>query len=106
MIPDDGDQRELRKGEHRLDKLEKIATSFKGVDKAYAVHAGRELRVIVESDQVNRHPQRLVGAQAIGQAGVEQERNPPPVPGATPHAGADGRNRAEEEDDNGGKRYA
>lgn len=37
----------------RLDKLEKIAMSFKGVDKCYAIQAGRELRVIVEGDKVD-----------------------------------------------------
>jgi ribonuclease Y len=37
----------------RLEKLEKIATSFKGIDKCYAIQAGRELRVIVEGDKVN-----------------------------------------------------
>jgi ribonuclease Y len=37
----------------RLDKLEKIALSYKGVDKCYAIQAGRELRVIVEGDKVD-----------------------------------------------------
>jgi ribonuclease Y len=37
----------------RLDKLEKIAMSFKGVDKCYAIQAGRELRVMVEGDKVD-----------------------------------------------------
>lgn len=37
----------------RLDKLEKIALSFKGVDKCYAIQAGRELRVMVEGDKVD-----------------------------------------------------
>lgn len=37
----------------RLDKIEKIALSFKGVDKCYAIQAGRELRVIVDSDKVD-----------------------------------------------------
>ncbi len=37
----------------RLDNLEKIALSFKGVDKCYAIQAGRELRVIVNNDLIN-----------------------------------------------------
>jgi ribonuclease Y len=37
----------------RLEKLEKIADSFKGVSKSYAVQAGREIRIIVESGQVS-----------------------------------------------------
>ena len=37
----------------RLKDLESIALSFEGVEKAYAVHAGRELRIIVESGRVD-----------------------------------------------------
>ncbi len=37
----------------RLKDLEALATSFAGVDKCYAIQAGRELRVIVNSDTVN-----------------------------------------------------
>ena len=37
----------------RLDDLEKIAKSFNGVANTYAIQAGRELRVIVESDQIS-----------------------------------------------------
>jgi len=37
----------------RLEKLEEIAGSFKGVENAYAIQAGREIRVIVSADQVD-----------------------------------------------------
>jgi ribonuclease Y len=37
----------------RLTTLESIATSFEGVEKAYAIQAGREVRVFVASDSVN-----------------------------------------------------
>jgi ribonuclease Y len=37
----------------RLEDLENIATSFDGIAKAYAIQAGREVRVMVNSDDVN-----------------------------------------------------
>ena len=37
----------------RLEKLEEIAGSFKGVENAYAIQAGREIRVIVSAEQVD-----------------------------------------------------
>lgn len=37
----------------RLEDLERIAGSFTGINKAYAIQAGRELRIIVESGVVN-----------------------------------------------------
>jgi ribonuclease Y len=36
----------------RLEKLESIVDSFQGVSKAFALQAGREIRIMVESDQV------------------------------------------------------
>jgi ribonuclease Y len=37
----------------RLEKLEGIADSFEGVSKAFALQAGREIRIMVESDHVS-----------------------------------------------------
>lgn len=37
----------------RLEKLESVADSFKGVEKAYAIQAGREIRVIVQPDKIS-----------------------------------------------------
>ncbi len=37
----------------RLEALEKIAESYEGVDKSFAIQAGREIRVIVNNDRVN-----------------------------------------------------
>ena len=37
----------------RLQKLEEICSGFDGVDKAYAIQAGREVRVMVKPEEVN-----------------------------------------------------
>jgi ribonuclease Y len=37
----------------RLGKLEEIATSFNGINKCYAIQAGREIRIIVKPEEVN-----------------------------------------------------
>ena len=37
----------------RLEKLEEIASGFNGVEKSYAIQAGREVRVVVKPDQID-----------------------------------------------------
>ena len=37
----------------RLEQLEQIADSFEGVEKSYAIQAGREIRIIVKPEKVN-----------------------------------------------------
>ncbi len=37
----------------RLEKLEEIATSFEGVEKSFAIQAGREIRIMVNPDQIS-----------------------------------------------------
>ncbi len=37
----------------RLEKLEEIAESFEGVEKCYAIQAGREIRILVHPDKVD-----------------------------------------------------
>ncbi len=44
----------------RLEDLENIANSFKGVSNTYAIQAGRELRVIVESEMISDEEATLV----------------------------------------------
>ncbi|MCQ2436497.1 MAG: ribonuclease Y [Clostridia bacterium] len=55
----------------RLQKLEEIASSFPGVDKSYAIQAGREIRIMVKPEQIN-DDQMVVIARDIAQK-VESE---------------------------------
>jgi len=47
----------------RLEKIEEIAKSFSGVDKAYAVQAGREIRVMVKPDEVNDDGMKIIARE-------------------------------------------
>jgi ribonucrease Y len=49
----------------RLDDLEKIATSFKGVANSYAIQAGREVRVIVESNIISDEESILLSKDIV-----------------------------------------
>jgi ribonuclease Y len=55
----------------RLEDLERIANGFKGVDKSYAIQAGREIRIMVESEEIN-DDQAVVVAKQIAQS-IEKE---------------------------------
>ena len=55
----------------RLEDLEKVATSFDGIEKAYAIQAGREIRVFVAPDKVD-DLDALKLAQAIAKK-IEEE---------------------------------
>jgi ribonuclease Y len=47
---------------NRLNNLEDIADSFRGVQKAYVIQAGREIRVMVEPEMINdAQAQELAG---------------------------------------------
>lgn len=37
----------------RLEKLEEIANSYEGVEKSYAIQAGREIRIIVKPEEID-----------------------------------------------------
>ncbi len=47
----------------RLEELEKIANSFEGIDKSYAIQAGREIRVFVQPDKVDDLQARRLARQ-------------------------------------------
>ena len=47
----------------RLEKLEEIATSFSGVDKAFAIQAGREIRVMVKPEVVNDDGMKIIARE-------------------------------------------
>ncbi len=59
----------------RLESLETIANAFKGVDKAYALQAGREIRILVNPEKIN-DDEAIVLARDVRKR-VEQEMEYP-----------------------------
>jgi len=55
----------------RLEDLEKIANSFKGVEKSYAIQAGREVRIIVDSGMINDAEAMVISKDIVKK--IEQE---------------------------------
>jgi len=49
----------------RLQKLEEIANSFPGVEKSYAIQAGREIRVMVKPEEVNDDQMVLTAREIV-----------------------------------------
>ena len=65
----------LEKYVQRMKKLEEIATSKKGVEKAFAIQAGREVRVIAKADILNDHDCAAIARDIAKQ--IEEELNYP-----------------------------
>lgn len=59
----------------RLEQLEEIASTFEGVKKAYALQAGRELRIIVEEDRLDDEKALLLARNVARK--IEKEMNFP-----------------------------
>ncbi len=49
----------------RLEKLEEIANSFAGVEKSYAIQAGREIRIMVKPDKVSDDETVLMAREIV-----------------------------------------
>ena len=57
----------------RLEKLEEIADSFEGVDKSYAIQAGREVRIIVKPEKVSEAEMTLIARDVAKRVESEME---------------------------------
>ncbi|MBV1756595.1 MAG: HD domain-containing protein, partial [Dethiosulfatibacter sp.] len=55
----------------RLEKLEEIANSFEGVEKSFAIQAGREIRIMVKPEDVNDDSIVLIARNIVKR--IEQE---------------------------------
>jgi len=57
----------------RLRKLEEIADQFHGVEKSYAIQAGREIRIMVKPEEVNDEQMVLVAREIVKKIEAELE---------------------------------
>ena len=57
----------------RLQQLEEISTSFNGVEKAYAIQAGREIRVMVKPEVISDQKMPLVAREIVKRIEDEME---------------------------------
>ncbi len=57
----------------RLEKLEEISTSFRGVEKAYAIQAGREVRIMIKPDEVDEDRMALLAREIANKIEEEME---------------------------------
>ena len=57
----------------RLQKLEDISRSFEGVEKAYAIQAGREIRIMVKPEVVNDEGMKLIARDIAKKIETELE---------------------------------
>lgn len=57
----------------RLQKLEEIATDFDGVDKCYAIQAGREIRIMVKPEEVNEDQMVFLARDIVKRIETEME---------------------------------
>ncbi len=57
----------------RLEKLEEIANSFDGVEKSFAIQAGREVRLIVKPDKVNDNEMVIMAREVAKRVENEME---------------------------------
>ena len=57
----------------RLEKLEEIANSFQGVERSYAIQAGREIRILVKPEAVSDDQMVLVAREIVKQIESELE---------------------------------
>ena len=55
----------------RLEKLEEIAKGFSGIDKAFAIQAGREIRVMVKPEEVNDAGMKVIAREMAAKIQAE-----------------------------------